>query len=90
MDKSLICADKLREVLPREQTEAFNENMLSSDQFSLLIENFLGEGCEDKLLYSFISYISTYYLEGEEDKLYRINKVGAGATRTQIPRDRLN
>ncbi|XP_063722704.1 EF-hand calcium-binding domain-containing protein 5-like isoform X2 [Symsagittifera roscoffensis] len=71
--------DKLREVLPREQTEAFNENMLSSDQFSLLIENFLGEGCEDKLLYSFISYISTYYLEGEEDKLYRINKLNSDA-----------
>ena len=49
--------------------------MLNRDQFALLVENFLGERCEDKLLYSFISYIRSYYLEADQDKLYRLTKV---------------
>ncbi|XP_075243132.1 EF-hand calcium-binding domain-containing protein 5-like isoform X2 [Convolutriloba macropyga] len=70
---------KLREVVPKEQTEAFDENMLNRDQFALLVENFLGERCEDKLLYSFISYIRSYYLEADQDKLYRLTKLNSDA-----------
>ncbi len=68
-------SDKLQEVVPQEQTQAFSEEMLNRDQFALLVENFLGEKCEDKLLYSFISYIRDYYIEKESDKLERLTKV---------------
>ena len=68
-------SDKLEELIPKEKVAPFFEDMLNRDQFALLVENFLGEKCEDKTLYSFISYIKQYYVEAETDKLDRLTKV---------------
>ncbi len=63
---------------------AFDQNTLNSNQFVQLIGVFLGEEPPEEVVQSVIKFIQGGYVETEEEKFNRLQKVRARAFKTCI------